>query len=112
MNEMIFNDIVSDVKIDRPKKPRTDAVDIHKIIDDAMEKGDRSVYILIHSVGMSVTINPYVEEKCQWVRYDNDMHMTCSNCKFKVGTAYDSTYCPNCGEFMHGVRREKIDEKD
>lgn len=93
-------------------------VDIHKIIDDAMEKRDRSVYILISSAGTSVSINPYTEEKCQWVHkadntYDETYCRTwfeCSNCG--GCTNYTTTYCPSCGEQMHGVREEwKSEEK-
>lgn len=45
-----------------PNEPRTDAVDIHKIIDDAMEKGDRMVSLMIHDRIISVTITPYQVE--------------------------------------------------
>ena len=95
-----------------PEKPRTDAVDIHKIIDDAMEKGDRSVYILIHSGGMSVTINPYVEEKPKWLHIGNG-HFKCSDC----GNDYDANcnplpvYCGCCGEKLYGIK-DMLEDND
>ena len=102
--------------INPPEKPRTDAVDIHKIIDDAMAKGDRSVYILIHSGGMSVTINPYVEDKPKWLHVGNG-HFRCSDCGHDHVADYNPlpVYCGHCGEKMYGVKDmledEKTDEK-
>lgn len=89
------------------EKPRTDDVGIHKIIDDAMEKGDRSVYILYHDGNLSVDIRPYIEEKSQWVWYKDKNYPVCSNCGYNNNTWDCTPYCPQCGEFMHGVRKEK-----
>lgn len=99
------------------EEPRTDAhhhtvyekdnptVDIHKIIDDAMAKGDRTVYILIHDGHMSVDVRPYTEEKVQWIHIGNG-HFKCSDCGYEISDcgALLPVYCGGCGEKLHGVR--------
>lgn len=98
-----------------PENPRTDSVDIHKIIDDAMAKGDRSVYILIHSGGMSVTINPYAEEKPKWFDFGYG-HLKCSDCghyqHINLGHDKVPTYCSNCGEKMHGTIKKELEDDE
>lgn len=48
------------------KSTITPIVDIHKIIDDAMEKKDRSVVLYIGEHGTSVYVNPYKDDKVVW----------------------------------------------
>lgn len=95
-----------------PDEPRTDAhpVDIHKIIDDAMAKGDRSVSIMMHDGITSVEVRPYVEEKVQWIHTLSDA-LVCSDCGH-ILTDYIGpipVFCGHCGEKMHGVREEITD---
>lgn len=94
---------------------RVEVVDIHKIIDDAMEKGDRSVYILIHNGGMSVTINPYMEEKPKWFDFGYG-NLKCSDCghyqHINLGHDKVPTYCGYCGEKMHGIIKKDIDDEE
>lgn len=96
---------------EQSEKPRTDAVDTHKIIDDAMEKGDRSVYILMHKDGMSVTISPYVEDRPKWLHMGNG-HFKCSDCGHEHCDYYGElpVYCGHCGEKMYGIKDMLEDE--
>ena len=95
-----------------PDEPRTDVVDIHKIIDDAMAKGDRSVSIMMHNGITSVEVRPYKEEKTQWLYNEIKDYVWCSNCGYRDSGCNRSTYCPNCGEFMHDIRKVNIEEND
>lgn len=91
--------------------PHTDIpVDIHKIIDDAMEKRDRTVSIYIGEAGVSVSVYPVDHDKVQWIETKDGM--ICSNCGNRESTWDCPTYCSRCGELMHGVRKEKGDEKE
>jgi predicted amidophosphoribosyltransferase len=78
-------------------KPVTD-VDIHKIIDDAMEKKDRSVTIFITKDTTSVSVYPYEDKPREWVlRTGNAVYpWVCPECgdTFKES----SRHCPSCGE--------------
>ena len=83
-------------------------IDIHKIIDDAMEKKDRCVSLYISESGVSVTVTP-LEEPTHWekiVLSDDSLfgrvRYRCSNCK--TITNYASHFCSACGEEMHGVK--------
>lgn len=90
--------------------------DIHKIIDDAMEKKDRYVTVYIGKHGTSVNVYPVDESKTMWIDFtlepivEGKMHTfhvnyKCSNCGRHSTTP--SLYCPHCGEQMLGVRKEK-----
>ena len=86
-------------------------IDIHKIINEAMEKKDRCVSIYISESGVSVTVTP-LEEPSHWERIilgDNSLFGTvryrCSHCKTQQN--YTSRYCPACGEEMHGYKEVK-----
>lgn len=83
-------------------------VDIHKIIDDAMTKGDRSVIICINKDSVTVSVYPYVEEKHYWIKHNDKDYPECSNCGHRDRTWDCSIYCPDCGEQMHGVKEEAI----
>lgn len=71
-------------------------IDIHKIIDDAMEKKDRSVMIFIGEHGTSVNVNPYKDDKVVWKAAPGAKHPYCSNCGRQAEAAY--SFCPWCGE--------------
>jgi uncharacterized Zn finger protein (UPF0148 family) len=76
------------------------SIDIHKIIDDAMEKKDRNVTIFISGENTSVYIRP--EEKSMWVKKNG--WYKCPECQNESRQV--SIYCPNCGEKMYGVKTE------
>lgn len=76
-------------------KPATD-VDIHKIIDDAMAKKDRSVTIFINKDATTVSVHPYEDKKPTWIHKENMEHVTCPNCGGLQES--ESHYCPMCGE--------------
>lgn len=82
-------------------------VNIHKIIDDAMEKRDRTVSIYIGESGVSVNVYPVDQDKCQWIYHEDcdRYNFECSNCG--MDSEFQTTYCHSCGELMHGVRKEK-----
>lgn len=81
-------------------------VDIHKIIDDSIEKSDRSVTIYISKDATTISIYPHTDEKHHWIRspYRRDAH--CSNCGHSDASWECSTFCPGCGEQMYGVKDE------
>lgn len=93
-------------------------VDIHKIIDDAMEKRDRTVSIYIGEAGVSVTVSPADQDKVMWIHkadntYDETYCRTwfqCSNCGHDNN--HTTPYCPVCGEFMHGVKEVETNERE
>jgi predicted amidophosphoribosyltransferase len=81
------------VVYERDSKP----VDIHKIIDDAMEKKDRSVTIFIGKEATTVSVYPYDDKPREWITMDrNGGWFRCPEC----GSTYRdmSPYCPECGE--------------
>lgn len=91
-----------------PYQPeKTYNVDIHKLIDDAMEKKDRSVSLYISEHGVSVTVTP-LDEPTKWEETGNSNYpIQCSNCG--VSQKYATSYCPECGEQMHGLKKEDKD---
>ena len=69
-----------------PESHKVEAIDIHKIIDDAMEKKDRRVTVFMSSAGTSVYVDPYDDKPLEWI-------VTCGN-----GNPFVSPYkCPSCG---------------
>lgn len=87
--------------------------DIQKIIDDAMEKGDRSVHISVVGDGVDISVYPYKEEgRGEWSAIVDDEWWTrghrCSKCGFEV--RFETPYCPHCGNEMR--RPEPEGEKD
>lgn len=105
----------TEVNLDPPKessKPATDGtyhvvyeqdskpVNIHKIIDDAMEKKDRSVTIFIGKDATTVSVYPYEDKAREWMRLKDDKGVTyayvCPECG--LSEQYFSQYCPSCGE--------------
>lgn len=96
-------------------KKKDAPIDIHKIIDDAMEKRDRTVSIYIGEAGVSVNVYPVDHDKCQWIfcRVPDGNggfkgSFTCSNCGYALADIRDKgSYCGGCGELMHGIKREE-----
>lgn len=79
-------------------------IDIHKIIDDAMEKKDRRVTVFISDIGMTINVNPIEEDGTWWILEDGSYtKFRCSNCGQR-GT-YPTTYCPHCGDQTKGVKQ-------
>lgn len=91
-----------------PEEPK---IDIHKIIDDAMEKGDRSVSIYIGQSCVTVNVTPYEkEEPARWIlrRKGDGWPYECSACG--VEAKYPWSYCPHCGEQMKMPKEEENDD--
>lgn len=82
----------------------TGEIDIHQLIDDAMEKKDRCVMIYIGEAGTTVHINPYDDKPLEWIErktgtIDNPyfhIDYECPSCGYYV--RIKSPYCPFCGE--------------
>ena len=97
------------------KNVENGVVDIHELIDEAMQRKDRTVMIHMCEFGTTVTIQPMSEDAKWTIIYalsGRRNHFVCSEC----GQVSDrpSTYCPNCGTQLTGVkenRGEVIDEK-
>ena len=76
--------------------------DIHKIIDDAMEKKDRCVSIFISNFGTTVHVDPFDNHKPHWIpKYQEGMgrwpaSYICSECG--VEHKHIACYCGFCGE--------------
>lgn len=90
-------------------KPEQD-IDIHKIIDDAMEKKDRTVMIFINDSGVNVSVNPIEDKKPRWIRKTKPVggfvstYYVCSECG--VDSHFPSSYCPDCGEKLAAPSEE------
>lgn len=72
----------------------TENIDINKIIDDAIEKKDRSVMIFINGETVSVSVNP-IEGPLKWLKCGYHVYK-CPNCG--VDTDKQTQYCSECGE--------------
>ena len=100
---------------DDPKK-----VDIHRIIDEAMEKKDREVVVYINDIGTTVKVLPlsdapmWIEEVTKYPSNNPQLAdivsigYRCSECTRLE--KFPGIYCPNCGEKMKGVK--KLEVKD
>lgn len=78
-------------------------VDIHKVIDDAMEKRDRSVTIFISKEATTVSVYPYPDEEPRWIpvtlAYSSyPVAYKCSNCGRETNARTLPPYCDMCGE--------------
>ena len=95
------------VTIDQAKERLFKSLDdIQKIIDDAMEKGDRSVHISVVGDKVDVSVQPYKEEGWgEWKLVNGDYY--CSKCNMME--RYPQLHCPACGAKMKmpGVEGEK-----
>ena len=90
LNRQNFNDQFGEKAVSES----TTKVDIHKIIDDAMEKKDRSVSIFIHGDSTSVSVYPYSEENKRWI--PDGSGLKCPVCG--VYSRHGGLYCSTCGE--------------
>ena len=70
-------------------------LDINKIIDDAMEKKDRTVTVFITGGNVSVSVSPLEDAPHKWSKVLAGISK-CPECGYK--TNYESAYCPDCGE--------------
>lgn len=99
------------VKDDKPSVEATytpKSVDIHKIIDDAMEKKDRSVTISIVESGVSVHVSPYETGQQSWKVVENRRTpYVCPECGRPAEQAYP--HCPWCGEDL-GYNVDQVKE--
>ena len=84
--------------------PSIGSSDILKIIDDAMEKKDREVWIFISGIGTTVKVRPLEDSKPMWIRLKNCDAYICPECHRPSTKA--SLYCSDCGEMLHGVKPE------
>lgn len=74
-------------------------INIYKIIDEAMEKKDRSVSIFIHNNNVNISVYPYSNEELRWEEkptYFTTAHFACPSCG--QTQAYCTPYCGLCGE--------------
>lgn len=80
-------------------------LDINKIIDDAMEKKDRSVNIFINGDNVSVYVEPLGKHDPRWIIRERPgsgkysipkREYECSECH--VWTDSITPYCGTCGE--------------
>lgn len=95
-------------------KPKTD-VDIHKLIDDAMEKKDREVTIFISKDHTHITVSPRENTKPVWIEEESitgsfsRSRYRCSECR--GFNDYPSPFCPVCGEKLAmPSKKEATDE--
>ena len=77
---------------------------IKSIIDEAMEKRDRTVSVFISGENMHVTVAPLGEDEPRWIEKAVDNHQSvyvCSACGEEE--MLPSRYCRNCGEALKKV---------
>lgn len=70
-------------------------INIYKIIDEAMEKKDRSVSIFIHNNNVNISVYPYSNEELRWKKTPSLM-VACPSCG--QTQEYCTPYCGLCGE--------------
>lgn len=80
--------------------------DIHKIIDDAMEKKDRDVTIFIGKDLIHITVTPLENTKPMWI--DKDTVYVCSECGSR--NTWPAPFCPICGEKLAMAEKEGKDD--
>lgn len=77
-------------------------VDIHKLIDTALENKDLYIAIGIHKDFTMVNIYPHNENISRWIFNENEddiihrKNYRCSECG--AYNNYPTPYCPTCGE--------------
>ena len=84
---------------------------IKSIIDEAMEKRDRTVSVFISGENMHVTVAPLGEDEPRWIPKEGGY--LCSVCGRWQGDA--SRYCCDCGEALKNMDMfddESEDEED
>lgn len=77
--------------------------DIHKIIDDAMEKRDRTVTIFITDSTTSISVSPLESGRPAWIYHEGIPGIqfnkySCPECGNR--NTYPTPYCPTCGEAL------------
>lgn len=85
-------------------------LNIRKLIDDAMEKKDRSVSILITENDIHVSVYPYSDEPLSWKNRKIGQELytgvyecpSCGHCRIEA-----TSYCPDCGEKLKLVTKEE-----
>ena len=93
-----------------PNTEPTTEIDIHKIIDDAMEKKDREVMIFISKDHTNVSVIPVNSTKPRWIESEGNSircRYKCSECG--AFTTTPSPFCPLCGEKMSMPEKEAKD---
>ena len=94
-------------------------VDINKIIDDAIEKKDRSVSIFINGDNVSVYVEPLEKYDPRWIirerpasgKYSiSKRQYECSECH--VWSDVLTSYCGYCGEKLRLPVEEDIEKED
>lgn len=80
---------------------------IKSIIDEAMEKRDRTVLVYIHGDTMSVSVTPIGADEPRWIPKDGGY--VCSTCG--QWDHHPTRYCRLCGEALKIVSEEKVEEK-
>ena len=82
---------------------------LNHLIDEAMEKKDRTVTIYISSTGTSVTISPIELTKPRWI-YVNDDGGACQCSECGRYQTWTTPYCPECGEKLAEPIKEETNE--
>lgn len=82
-------------------------VNIHKIIDEAMEKRDRVVSVFISPSGTSVRVEPLTTDKPRWIYNKQNGNYICPECGRSSIARY--MFCPNCGEQMSILEEPRDD---
>lgn len=96
---------------------KSDTVDIHKLIDDAMAKKDRVVTLYITDKSTSVKVTPLDSDEDKWIarcishggRYF-DLVYNCPECGREAKN--NTPYCPECGTQLKGIKWKGVKEKD
>ena len=94
------------------KKDNANNIDIHRIIDEAMEKKDRMVTIFISEVGTTVSVQP-IGESPHWTVEPDDENpnrniFVCSECSTQ--STFPGIYCSACGEKMNGCKEKENEQ--
>ena len=94
------------------EKKEEPKIDIHKIIDEAMEKKDRTVSIYIGQSCVTINVTPYKpEEPAHWI-YNSESERYPFECSACGGASADAgLYCSRCGEQMM-IRKEEEEVED
>lgn len=73
-------------------------IDISALINEAMKKKDRQVYILCYDGKITIDVKPFTESKPHWIYREGKgrYEFECSECGFY--NEFESPFCPECGE--------------
>lgn len=85
-------------------------VDIHRIIDEAIEKKDRSVSIFIGKDCTSINVYPYEDKLEEWIPIENEI-LECPQCGSV--SKWITPYCSTCGTHLRAPsRKEKENDQN